>query len=54
MTQGIQMINGEMVVSNKQGDHIISCPACKERGHKFDGQWMCPNDDCRVRRFFTG
>ncbi len=51
--RGIKMIDGEMVIHNKQGDHIISCPACKERGYKFDGQWMCPNDDCRVRRFFT-
>lgn len=51
--RGIKIINGEMIVENKQGIHIISCPACKEKGIKFDGSWLCSNDDCRVRRFFT-
>lgn len=51
--RGIQVRNGEMVVSNKYGEHIISCPTCKEKGIKFDGSWLCSSDDCRVVRFFT-
>jgi len=52
--RGVQEVNGELVVHNKYGDHIISCPACSEKGMKVNNQWICPNDDCRVRRFFTG
>ena len=52
--QGIKEINGEMIISNQYGEHVISCPACKGKGIKFDGHWLCPNDECRVGRFFTG
>ena len=52
--KGIEIRNGEMIITNKYGEHIISCPSCKEQGKNVDGQWMCVNEDCRVRRFFTG
>lgn len=52
--QGIKIVNGEMVIYNKDGTHIISCPKCGEKGKKVDGYYLCPSDDCRVWRFFTG
>lgn len=52
--RGIQIIDGEMVITNAYGDHIISCPACKEKGAEHFGSWLCVNEECRVRRFFTG
>jgi len=52
--QGIQEVNGALIVSNQYGEQIISYLACNERGIKFDGHWLCPNDECRVGRFFTG
>ena len=30
------------------------CPACNTLGLYQDNYWQCPDDDCRVVRFFTG
>jgi len=52
--RGIQKVNGALIVSNQYGEQIISCPTYNERGVKFNGHWLCPSDECRVGRFFTG
>lgn len=37
------------------GEHNLLCPACDEFGDvQKVGHLLCPNDECRVGRFFTG
>lgn len=41
------------IVKNQYGEHNTLCPACNEKGINVKGDWLCSNDDCRVRRFWT-
>ena len=37
------------------GSHNLLCPACESFGDLQRGGYLiCPNDNCRVGRFFTG
>jgi len=36
------------------GEHNLLCPACDKFGYVTKtGHLLCPNEDCRVERFFT-
>ena len=41
--------------SGVDGDHNLLCPACECFGDlQKAGHLLCPNEECRVGRFFTG
>ncbi len=36
------------------GEHNLLCPTCNNFGDvQKEGHLLCPNDNCRVGRFFT-
>jgi len=37
------------------GEHNLLCPACNSIGDlQKEGHLLCPNENCRTGRFFTG
>ena len=51
--KGPNAISPECRIKAVTCDCSFLCPACETEGKYADDHLTCPNEDCRVMRFFT-